>query len=100
MSRILFSAISSVGAILGISITLIRKNYYVKPLSIFVVLYIMGQIIGYGLGVDILKAVVPSPTNPETGTMYQIIPSIVFPLVLAFTSNYVFRLFKSHLGGS
>jgi len=91
---IVFSFILNIGATLAISIVLIRKNYYVRPLSIFIALYIIGQIAGYGLDIDILKAVIPSYSQPESGIEYQVIPSTAFPLVLAFVSNYVYKFFE------
>ncbi|MCK8816766.1 hypothetical protein MWH28_05195 [Natroniella sulfidigena] len=84
MNRILFSAILSVGVTLGIGITLIRKNCYVRPLIIFVALYIIEQMIGYELGVDILRAAIPSPIDPEYGAMNQSFTNI-------FLSNLIIR---------
>lgn len=82
--HILFSTITSISATLLISIMLIRRKYFVRALTIFVFLYIIGQIMGYGMGVDILKAVIPSSLHPENGVTYQVITSVVLPLLLAF----------------
>jgi len=49
---------------------------------------------GYGLGVDILKAVIPSSSHPESGAAYQVITSTVFPLLLAFIIDYIYKLLK------
>ncbi len=81
---VLFSTIINIGATLLISIILMRKKYHVRALTLFIFLYVIGQIIGYGLGVDILKAVIPSSSHPESGATYQVITSTVFPLILAF----------------
>ncbi len=94
MNHILVRSILSISVTLGISITLIRKKYYFRPLSIFILLYVFGQIVGYGLGVDILKAVVSSPIDTEYGAMYQITTSIGLPLVLAFAIHYISKLFR------
>jgi len=91
---VLFSTIMSIGATLLISITLIRKKHYVRALAIFIFLYVIGQIMGYGLGVDILKAVIPSSSHPESGAAYQVITSTVFPLLLAFIIDYIYKLLK------
>jgi len=84
MNQVLFSTIFNIGAVLFISLILIRKNCYVRGLKIFIFLFIIGQFLGYGLGVDILKSVIPSPSNPESGVSYQIITSTILPLLLAF----------------
>lgn len=81
---VLVSTIINIGATLLISIILMRKKYHVRALTLFIFLYLIGQILGYGLGVDILKAVIPSSSHPESGATYQVITSTVFPLILAF----------------
>ena len=87
MNHLLFSTIFNIGAVLFISLILIRKNYYVRGLKIFIFLFIIGQVLGYGLGVDILKSVIPSSSNPESGVSYQIITSTILPLLLAFIAK-------------
>jgi hypothetical protein len=57
------------GATLVIITFLFRKRYYVRPLKIFIVLLKIGQV---RLDVEILKAVIPSPGNPNGGTAYQL----------------------------
>jgi len=83
MNHVLFSTIFNIGVVLFISLILIRKNYYVRGLKIFIFLFVIGQVLGYGLGIDILKSVIPSPYNPESGVSYQIITSTILPLLLA-----------------
>jgi len=90
-NQYLFMTIWTIAVTLVIIILLIRKNIHTRPLSIFLVLYIIGQSIGYGLGVDILKAVIP---YGDSGTAYQVITSTALPLVLAFIINYVYRQTK------
>lgn len=87
MNHVLFSTIFNIGAVFFISLILIRKNYYVRGLKIFIFLFIIGQVLGYGLGVDILKSVIPSSSNPESGVSYQIITSTILPLLLAFIAK-------------
>ena len=87
IDHVLFSTIINISATLLISIILIRRNYYVRGLKIFVFLYIIGQVLGYGLGVDILKSVIPSPSKPESGVAYQVITSTILPLLLAFIAK-------------
>jgi len=87
IDHVLFSTIINISATLLISIILIRRNYYVRGLKIFVFLYIIGQVLGYGLWVDILKSVIPSPSKPESGVAYQVITSTILPLLLAFIAK-------------
>lgn len=93
-NHVLFSAVTSIGATLLISIVLIKKKHYVRALTLFILLYILGQIIGYGFNVDLLKAVIPSFSDPENGVAYQVITSTLFPLLIAFTTDYLYKLFK------
>lgn len=93
---ILFSTLTYVGMILIISIILIRKKYYVNTLKLFIALFVIGQIIGYGLGVDILKVVLPSFSYPESGVVYQVITSTILPLLLAFIIKDIYS-FKEEL---
>lgn len=67
------------------SVVLIRKDIYREAMTIFLVLFILGQIIGYVLGLDILKIVIPAESNPASGTVTQLISSTIFPFLLAFT---------------
>ena len=71
-------------------IVFIKKRYHIRALTIFIFLYVVGQIIGYGLGVDIFKAVVPSFYDPENGVAYQVITSTILPLILAFIIKDIF----------
>lgn len=89
-THVLISTILSISATLFISIVLIKKRYHVKALRIFIFLYIVGQIIGYRLGVDILKSAVPSFSDPENGVVYQVITSTILPLLLAFIIKDIF----------
>lgn len=87
---VLFSSIIYIIGTLFISILIIKNNYYVEVLKIFIFLYVIGQVLGYGLGVDILKSVIPSSSNPEGGSTYQVITSTILPLLLAFTIKDIF----------
>jgi len=91
-NHILIAASITIGATLFAGIVLIKKNYYVGASIIFIFLYVIGQIMGYGLGVDILKAVVPSFSDPENGLAYQVITSTIFPLIIAFIIDYIYKI--------
>lgn len=84
MYEVLISMIIIMGGTLLGSISLIKKGYYVKSLKIFIFLYIIGQIVGYGFKVDILKAVIPSISETESGIRFQIVTSTILPLITAF----------------
>ena len=60
-------------------------------MKIFLFLYIIGQVLGYGFGVDILKSVIPSLSDPENGIAYQVITSTILPLLLAFTIDDILK---------
>ncbi|MDW7670244.1 MAG: hypothetical protein SCK57_05220 [Bacillota bacterium] len=82
-TQLVFSAVWYIGVTLAVCVVLIQKKYRVRLISLFMGLYIAGQILGYGFDIHLLKAVVPSTTHPNAGTDFQIIPSTVFPLLLA-----------------
>lgn len=88
---VLISTIISISATYLVSIIFIRKEYYVRELKIFILLYTIGQLLGYGLEIDILKTVIPSSFNPETGSTFQIVTSIILPFLLAFTIKDIFN---------
>ncbi len=67
------------------SLVLIRKNIYREAMGLFLILFILGQIIGYAFDLDILKIVLPVEPNPASGTVTQLISSTIFPFLLAFT---------------
>ena len=90
-SHVLFGIIINIGVTLFISIMFIRRDYRVRALKIFLFLYIMGQVLGYGFGVDILKSVIPSLSDPENGITYQVITSTILPLLLAFTIDDILK---------
>ena len=94
LNHVFVSSIINISATLFISIALIKKKHYARPYKIFIFLYILGQILGYGLGVDILKAVVPSFSDPENGVAYQVITSTIFPLIIAFMLDYIYKILK------
>lgn len=92
INHVLTGTIINIGATLFASIVLIKKNYYVRASIIFIFLYVIGQIMGYGLGIDILNAVVPSFSDPENGIAYQVITSTIFPLIIAFIIDYIYKI--------
>lgn len=91
-NHLLISTLISIGATILISMILIRKEYDIRALKIFIVLYIFGQILGYGFGVDILKAVIPSSSYQGIGAAYQVITSTILPLLLAFIIEDIFSI--------
>ncbi|MTI66977.1 MAG: hypothetical protein FH753_10340 [Firmicutes bacterium] len=82
--------IISITFTLMVSILLIKKNMFPRLVSTFMGLFIIGQVIGYGLDVKFLKVNVP---HGATGSSISL-ASIVIPLALAFIIDYVSRLFK------
>ena len=82
-TQLVFSAVWYIGVTLAVCVVLIQKKYRVGLITLFMGLYIAGQILGYGFDIHLLKAVVPLTAHPNTGTDFQIIPSTVFPLLLA-----------------
>lgn len=87
-------SILTISTTLFLSIILIKKNVYSRPLTFFVGIYIIGQMIGYGLNVDILKAVVPSFIDPENGVALQVTSSTGLPLIAAFLGDYLYKSIK------
>ena len=94
MNNLILFSVVNISATFIISIILIKRKHFVRALKIFLCLYTIGQIVGYGLNVDILKAVVPSFSDPETGVAFQVITSTGFPLLLAFIIDYIYKLLK------
>lgn len=88
----LFMSIWIISVTLVISGFLIRKKFHVRLVSIFLVLFIIGQVLGYGLGVNIFKAVIP---YGDSGIIYQVIPSTAFPLVFTFIIVMLIDYFTS-----
>ncbi len=86
---LLFSTLTYIGGILLISLVLIRKKHNISGL--FIALFVIGQLVGYGLGVDILKAVVLSFSNPENGVAYQVITSTLLPLLVALIIKDIYK---------
>lgn len=80
----------SITVTLTVSIVLIKKKLFSRPISIFMVLFILGQVIGYGMNVDFFKVNIP---HEDSGTAVSI-TSIAIPLALAFMIDYISRVFK------
>lgn len=74
---------------LAIAVIFIRKGIHSRSLSIFLGLFVIGQLVGYVINVDILKVAIP---HGETGVAYQVITSTALPLILAFVIDYVYSL--------
>lgn len=79
-----------------ISIILIKKQFYARALKIFLVLFILGQIIGYGFNVDLLKTIVPSSSDVKNVVGYQVLTSTIFPLIIAFSLDFIYKLFETN----
>ncbi len=89
--QLLMKTIWSLGMTLGVSAVLIHKKYRVRLISYFLVLYVLGQALGYGAGIQFMKAVIPSTVSPGMGATYQIMPSILIPLGGAIVIDFIQR---------
>ncbi len=69
----------------------LRGYPYARGLKLFVVLYLAGQAVGYGLGVEPLKAVIPSTGQAGDGVQYQIVTSTLLPMLVAFAVDALMR---------
>ncbi len=87
----LFMTLWFIAVPLIIAVMFIRKGIHPRPLSIFLGLFLIGQLIGYVINVDILKVAIP---HGETGVAYQVITSTAFPLMLAFIIGKIYSLSK------
>lgn len=84
----IFIAIS-ICTTLAVSLIMIKRGQYRRPLMIFLVLFLAGQAIGYGADIHWLKINVP---HGENGTRYSL-ASTALPLALAFAVAHVTRSF-------
>ncbi len=76
-----------IGTIIVLPVLLIFKRIKVRLLCIFLGLFVIGQLIGYGIGIDVLKAVAP---HCEKGFCYQITSSTIFPFLLALIFDFAY----------
>lgn len=77
---------------LVIAIIFIKKGIHSRSLSVFLGLFLIGQLIGHAVDVDILKVAIP---HGEMGITYQVITSTALPLILAFIIGNVYGLSKN-----
>ena len=70
----------TIASVLILSVVFIRKGIYPRVMRVFLVLFVIGQAAGYGIGVDFMKILIP---RGETGTSYSV-ASTAIPLALAF----------------
>ncbi|MGI5916255.1 MAG: hypothetical protein ACOX9A_07370 [Anaerolineae bacterium] len=84
----------SIASVLAVSFFWIRRGTYRRALSIFVILFLIEQVAGYGLGIDLLKVNMPYGAS---GTRYSP-ASVVIPLILAFGVDRAVRLFQPSHG--
>lgn len=75
----------------GSALLLMIKGIKRRALGIFLLLFLIMQISGYGVGVEFFKAVVP---HEDSGTSYQIISSTILPLIMAFGLSGLYNKFK------
>lgn len=64
----------------------IRKGHYPRAMKLFVILFVLGQLAGYGLDMEVLKV-----TLVEEGKDVFSIVSLLMPLAVAFTLDYGMR---------
>lgn len=83
------NTVISITFTLIVSIILIKKNLFARPISIFIGLFIIGQVIGYGMDIDLLKVNI----HRDNGTVISM-ASTAIPLILALMIDYTSRLFK------
>lgn len=84
------SIVISITCTVTASALLIKKNLLPRPMRIFIGLFIIGQVIGYGIDIEFLKVNIP---HGDRGTALSL-ASIAIPLALAFIIDYMSRLFK------
>lgn len=85
-----FFITTSIVSTLGISILFIKKDKYRRLMSFFIVIFILGQVIGYGMDIDFLKVNIP---QGDYGTSYSL-ASTAIPLALAAFIDYIYKRFK------
>lgn len=90
-TQLVFTVVWYIGITLAVCVVLIKKNYRTELITLFMVLYIAGQILGYGFDIHLLKAVVPSTAHTQTGTAFQILPSTVFPLLISMAIYFGYK---------
>lgn len=61
----------------------IRRGHYPRAMKFFVVLFVVGQLAGYGLNLEVLKV-----TLLEEGREVFSIVSLLMPLAAAFVLDY------------
>lgn len=83
-----------IAVVLTLSVILIKKKLFPKPISIFMILFIIGQVIGYGMDIDFLKVHTLYRNSIGNNGISTSIASTAIPLTLAFIIDYTSRLFK------
>lgn len=89
--QLIMKTVWSMGMTLGVCFMLIHKKYRVELISLFTGLYILGQMLGYGAGIELLRAVIPAAGQAGTGVTYQFIPSTLIPLSAAVVVDFSHR---------
>ncbi len=86
-NQLMAATIIIICTIIVLPILLIFNGVKVRLLCIFLGLFVIGQLIGYGIGIDVLKAVAP---DCEKGFCYQYASSTILPFLLAFIFDYTY----------
>jgi len=92
-NQLMSATIIIISSIIVMPTLLLLKRVKVRLLSIFIILFVIGQLIGYGLDIGIMKAVTP---DCDKGFCYQIGTSTILPFLIALIADYlsdkVFRI--------
>ncbi|WP_411678410.1 hypothetical protein [Caproicibacter sp.] len=77
-------------SIFAVSFICMKKGWHIRALVIFLVLFIMEQLIGYGMDISVFMVNKPHGSGGTTLSF----GSIVIPLFLAFLIDYAVKLLK------
>jgi len=86
-NQLMSATIVIISTIIVLPVLLIFKGVKVRLLCIFLAVFFIGQIIGYGMGIDVMKAVAP---DCEKGFCYQYASSTILPFLIAFILDYAY----------
>ncbi|MNI15252.1 hypothetical protein D3C73_685470 [compost metagenome] len=83
------SILGTICLVLGVCLVALREKKWRVTVNIFMTIFLIGQAIAYGFHVEFLKSY--ASINDGSGSSYSIV-SVVFPLILAFVSKYIYRV--------
>lgn len=85
--------IPTLGTILGtllVGLYFIRRGIQQRALTLFLVLYLLIQLLAYSFDLDFFKAIVP---HGDQGTAWQFVPTTLIPLALSFLAAGLWKRF-------